>query len=495
MKRKFVEIVIVFGLVLIMLMPTLVSAWTFQDLKDWFGSIFSRFGLFAALGENCVNDAQCDSGNCAYWHGVCCYPGQECTAFVNKADCVAECTSGGGTTTTPTTSPTTSPTTTVWLCYQDSDCIRYCSSYPGWWANCNPYGQCFFNTMRLSGYDYQCPTDVTTTVSTTTPTTTPTTQPTTTIAECSSNSQCCDEFPEYGCSGVPYAECTNGKCWFYSNNPWWSRYKCPCDVTTTTTETTTPTTIPTGDQCTVDEDCSKFCESFPEMYGDCSNGYCFFNTMKLSGYDFQCPKEGDDTGYQPCGKAVRAEFHDLDTAKDYCDSEHICWILWWDCNKGQYWKCEYVDAKPTVVLHTSVKNDEVYDHDYEMACGIIKLCNVMNEECGIGKSLLPCCEGLVCWNNVCQEPGTLPKKAENQPCESDEECQEGLKCLPWGPLGLFGKKCQDPSKVECEIWDIKCHLNKLINEPFFWVLIIVIVLFLIFSPSRQSPMIVVGGRG
>lgn len=40
-------------------------------------------------------------------------------------------------------------------CSVDSDCSIYCLSYKSMWANCVG-GSCYFNSIRLAGYDYQC---------------------------------------------------------------------------------------------------------------------------------------------------------------------------------------------------------------------------------------------------------------------------------------------------------------------------------------------------
>jgi len=291
-------------------------------------------------------------------------------------------------------------------CTIDSDCSKFCDPYYlGMYADCSS-GQCFFNSLQLSGYDYRCPT------------TPPETTTTTTIPkgnQCSIDSDCDKYCINY--AGM-YADCRSGYCYFNSLQLSGYDYYCPVSATTTT--------IPKGDQCSVDSDCSKFCDYYIGMYADCNSGYCFFNSLQLSGYDYKC---GVTPGLVECGVATQSELHNLEDAKNFCNQNHLCWIIWADCKVGNYYKCQKTTAGEYVpVLHST--GYEYFDEEYKLVCGK-PTCSLQSEACGLFHQ---CCEGLLCVNNIC----SIKPRCGNGVCEIGENQVNCIwDCGLWAWIKLF----------------------------------------------------------
>lgn len=133
----------------------------------------------------------------------------------------------------------------------------------------------------------------------------------------------CTKFQDGGCGAGPcnsdemlrYRTCTPSGC----DDEQVCVYRSECTPTTTTTPTTTPTTTAPV-QCTYDWDCTKYCDQYPGWYADCSDGWCVFNTLHITGYDYKCP------GSRP-GICAEYSFAECLANQDKCD-----WA-------GEQWGC------------------------------------------------------------------------------------------------------------------------------------------------------------
>lgn len=245
------------------------------------------------LGLYCVvGTSRCDpmdetkiqdcTGN-AWIYADQCPSGQYCVD-VNLGDGITSCEEYSITTTMPV------------VCNVDSDCANICSGHEGWWINCDksvePKGYCSYSSIHNTGFDYQCPTTGT---------------PTTTIRPEScgigkefKDNRCCwsDGFRVMECASSHYLctacpTCCSGYC---EHDAVFGGWICKQQ-----------TKVQSG--CQIDSDCCYNYNTTPYTSGWWANciiennqGYCMYNTLHATGYDYHCP--GEMQAYTPDGQLV-----------------------------------------------------------------------------------------------------------------------------------------------------------------------------------------------